>query len=78
MAGSSIRPHLQVECSSTWEDTLAPMKALMINGVDMRPDTRPRHLRVVISAMIIWVRSCSPLEGCEEEKDDRCVEWAHV
>ena len=30
-----------------------PMKALMMNGAEVRAETRPRHLSVVISAMII-------------------------
>jgi hypothetical protein len=36
---------------------LDPTKALMMNGIEMRAETRPRHLRVVMSAMTIWVRS---------------------
>ena len=41
----------------------APTKALMMKGVDMSEETRPRHLSVVISAMMTCVSSCSPLKN---------------
>ncbi len=48
---------------------LAPTKALMMNGAEVRAEARPRHLRVVMSAMMTWVRSCRPLFQ-ERDKND--------
>jgi len=47
------QPHLHPACSRTDAEMLEPMKALIINGRDMREETRPLHFSVVISAMII-------------------------
>ena len=38
-----------------------PTNAFTMKGDEVKEDTRPRHLSVVISAIMTWVRSCSPL-----------------
>jgi len=43
-------------------DMLEPMKPLTTKGIETRAETKPRHLSVVISAMIIWVSNWRPLK----------------
>lgn len=38
-----------------------PTNALILYGIDIRAETRPRHLSVVMSAMMICVSSYSPV-----------------
>ena len=54
-------PQRQPDRWRTCVEMLALTKALMMNGAEVRPETRPRHLRVVISATMTDVRSCNPL-----------------
>ena len=43
----------------------APTNPLMMNGTAISALTRPRHFRVVVSAMMIAVNSCNPLREDE-------------
>ena len=61
ICSGDVHPHRHPAPSRTFEDILEPAKALMMYGIEISPDTRPRHLRVVISAMMIWVKSCKPV-----------------
>ena len=47
---------------------LEPTKALMMKGAAVRLVTRPRHLRVVMSATMMDSRSCSPLRTDRADK----------
>lgn len=59
----NLQPQRQVEFSSIDVATIEPIKALMMNGAEVSEETRPRHLSVVMSAMMICVSSCSPLQN---------------
>ncbi len=58
---SHSQPHLHPACCRISVEMFEPTKALMMKGVDIKAETSPRHLRVVMSAMMTWVRSWSPL-----------------
>ena len=49
-----------------------PMKALMMNGAEVSDETRPRHLRVVMSATMMDSKSWNPLQnsGVSQEANE--------
>lgn len=67
-----VHPHLHPAWPRTAVDMFAPTNALMRKGAETSDETSPRHLSVVMSAMMICVRSCRPLRRVVRHDTTSC------
>lgn len=53
----NLHPQRQPAPAKTAAEMFEPTNALITNGNEIMPETKPLHFKVVISAMMIWVSS---------------------